>query len=180
MKKLTNISIFVVFILCSTLCRAENDSTFTHNFSDLIAAGKLYLVKPYTEGPVTDGITYSCSGNVKYGAYDAKICLNFTGTGDTVTISLIRNLKRIKFVTFSSATNFDPSSVIVRLSTDGINWSEPLPTTALQGGNACQTDDFTACDYYVKICTSTNKAFSIPEIRYWLSRDFCNCFIYTP
>ena len=181
MKKLTNISILVVFILCSTICRAANDSTIVHNFSDLITAGKLNLVKPYTEGPVTDGsgITYTCSGNVTFGSYNAQICLNFTGTGDTVTTTLIRNLKKIRFIMYSSYDNFDPSSIKVRLSTDGISWGEPLTTTTLLK-NSCETSEFTACDYYVKICTSSNKAFSIPEIRYWLSRDFCNCFPYAP
>ena len=178
MKKLTNISILVVFILCSTLCRAANDSTIVHNFSDLITAGKLNLVKPYTEGPVTDGITYTCSGSAAFGSYNAKICLNFTGRGDTVTISLIRNLRQIQLY-YNSADNIAVNSVKVRLSTDGIHWSEPLTTADTYVGNST-TITFDPCDYYVKICTSSNKAFSIPEIRYWLSRDFCNCFPYAP
>ena len=177
MKKLTNISILVVFILCSTICRAANDSTIVHNFSNLIAAGKLTLVKPYTEGPVTDGITYTCSGNVTFGMYDSQLCLNFTGTGDTVTTSLIRNLKYILFYTYSSSSVL-ASKIRVRLSTDGVHWGEPLAVEDLTSGSG--DIDFTACDYYVKICTSSNKAFSIPEIRYWLSRDFCNCFPYAP
>ena len=178
MKKLTNISIFVVFILCSTICRAANDSTIVHNFSDLITAGKLNLVKPYTEGPVTDGITYTCSGNVTFGSYSAQICLNFTGRGDTVTTSLIRNLRQVRLY-YLPENAIAASSLKIRLSTDGVNWSEPLTTTSgTESGSTTIT--FDPCDYYVKICTSSNKAFSIPEIDYWLSRDFCNCFPYAP
>ncbi len=158
-----------------------------HNFDAMYHAdpATIELGSGSTTGTTSDGFTYTCGGTAtaKFWLdhkYNANISINLLSYGDYVVVSpAITNLTEIT-ISFEPADEIR-NTIWVYLSTDGINWGDPLREdiddisytkgsirAAVPMGN-----------YYIKIFDSngSNDA-SIMQINYTSER--CNCFRYVP
>lgn len=197
MRRLANITVLVILILGSAICRAEN-VVVTHDFGELRDADKLHFsanAANVTNGVCSvddDGVIYTClaagtptnatKNSTKFwqgtiaNPLPLSICLP---TYDCeVTTTQFHNLDSLVILHYPEGTSC--TNIKIKLSTDGETWSSALTPPAVDYASGTIYARFPVGNYYVKICNTTSTSVSIPEIVFVSKPDCTNCLIYTP
>jgi len=178
-----SIGVLLLTVIPFSTVLGEYENTI-HNFDAMYHAdpATIELGSGSTTGTTSDGFTYTCGGTAtaKFWmdhVYGTKIGINLLNYGDYVTVSpAITNLTEIA-ISFEPATEIR-NSVKVYISTDGVNWGDPL-TEDISYTKGTIRAAVPKGNYYIKIVdTNGSDDTSIMQINY--TSEHCNCFRYVP
>lgn len=175
MKKLTHITVLLLFLLPPVFCRAESEKVE----QDFIELNKKSAITFSSGNKVaeTDLLTYTCNGkNAEFGSDGKHYVIQLVNSGEYVTTTRVDELKRIFIYCNQSET---PSNIQIYLSKDGVDYGSPLSAGVEYLGTGTIDAGFPRGNYYVKIVnTKSSNSLFIYKIDYYL--DHCNCFEYVP
>lgn len=175
MKKLTHITVLLLFLLPPVFCRAESEKV-EESFQDLNSKSAITF-SPGNKEATTDLLTYTCTGTkAEFGSDGTRIVIKLVNSGEYVTTTRVDELKRIFIYCNNSVT---PSNYKIYLSKDSVDFGTPLSAGIeyLSAGTIDAT--FPRGNYYVRIVnTASSNSLFIKRIDYYL--DHCNCFEYVP
>jgi len=169
--------LLLTMALSPVFCRAERP-VVTHNFhSDSSDATKLKF-KDTNHTGITPLLTYTCTGGAVFGndlinPSNKKISINLGSSGNTVTTTAVDSLSVVDIYHYPGSAC---RNIKVKLSRDGVHWSNPLDGEYSAGRIWCRV---VPGKYFVQITNTTGTAVSIYEIQYHFG-GCSNCFMYIP
>lgn len=170
MKRLTHISVFILFLLSSAFCRAESEKV-EHDFTK--GTPRIEYSLDYKTA-TTDLLTYTCYGTGTFAAINYIPHLTLPGRNDTVKTTRVDELKRITIYLNKSG---EASNIKIYLSKDGVTFGDAL--SAEYSSSGMIDAGFPRGNYYVIIVNDVaSNTFAIKKIDYYM--DHCNCFEYVP
>lgn len=175
MKRLTHISVLLLFLLSSAFCRAESEKV-EQNFQNLINKSAITFSSDKKVAE-TDLLTYTCHGTkAEFGSDGTRAVIKLVNKNDSVTTTRVDELTRLFIYCNKTGT---PSNIQIYLSKDGVDYGSPLSAGVEYLGAGTIDAAFPRGNYYVKIVNTTgSNTFFIKHIDYYM--DHCNCFEYIP